>query len=113
MYYENAEQSSISVKKTYFDDFPWVVVGYSGHPASTDTVGSIDQDHGDDGHVPLWFDPLVVVQQVLQDGVVVRVEDHPEEKKTRPVKTSFQVFFKLGLLSKHLFDHHLWSIFQS
>ena len=67
------------VRKRNLDNFSWVVVGDLGHPTGTDAVGAVHQDHREDGDVPLGFDFLVVVGQVLQDGIVVLVEDEPRE----------------------------------
>lgn len=55
------------------------MVGNLGHPTCRDAVGSVDENHGDDGHVPLGLDRLVVVGQVVEDEVVLRVEDHSRQ----------------------------------
>lgn len=60
------------------DSSPRIEVGYLGHPAGTDTISTVDQDHRNDGDVPLRLDLLVVVLQIMQDGVVVLVEDVPK-----------------------------------
>ncbi len=60
---------------SYSDDNSRVVVGNRGLPPGGDAVGSVDENHGDDGDVPLRLDRLVVVGQVVEDGVVLRVED--------------------------------------
>ena len=65
----------------YLDNFSWIVVRNLCHPSGSYAVSSVDQDHWDDGDVPFRLNLLVVVQHVLQDGVVVRIEDHPEVGK--------------------------------
>ena len=62
------------------DDLARVVVGDLGAPTGADAVGAVDEDHGDDGDVPLGLDLLVVVGQVVEDGVVVGVEDQPGQR---------------------------------
>ena len=59
---------------------PGVEVGNLSHPAGADTVGSVHQDHGDDGHVPLRLYPDIVVHQVVQQRLVVLVEDVTKKK---------------------------------
>ena len=48
-----------------------------GTPAGADAVCAVDEHHGEDGDVPIRLDLLVVVGQVVEDGVVVDVEDVP------------------------------------
>ena len=57
------------------DEVAWVVVGYVGAPPCADAGGPVDEDHGDDGSVPLGLDGLPIVVEVVQDLVVLLVED--------------------------------------
>ena len=45
----------------------------------TQTFSAVDEDHGDDGQVPLGFDLAAVVEVELVERVVVRVEDEASE----------------------------------
>jgi len=65
---------------TCLHNFSRIVVRDFGHPTGTDAVRAVDEDHRDDGHVPLGFNLLVVVRQILQDGVVVLIEDQPGQR---------------------------------
>ena len=56
---------------------PWIIIRNLGHPSGTDTIGTVHQYHGQDGDVPLGFNPLVVVQLVGQHCVVSLVENVP------------------------------------
>ena len=51
-----------------------------GAPSCANAVCAVDEDHGDDGDVPVRLDLLVVVGQVVEDGVVVGVEDEPRHR---------------------------------
>lgn len=48
------------------DDFSYVVVWDFAGPASANTFGTVDQHHGNDGHIPLWLYALIVIVVVLQ-----------------------------------------------
>lgn len=52
------------------DDLPYVVVGDLAGPACADTFGTVHQHRGDDGHVPLRLNALVVVIVVLEQIVI-------------------------------------------
>ena len=56
------------------DDLSHVVVGDLAGPAGSDALGSVDQDHGEDGDVPLGLHLLVVVPEELQQAGVYRRE---------------------------------------
>lgn len=58
----------------------WVVVGNLRHPAGTDTVGTVNKDHGNDGTIPFRFDALVVIVQVSQKRIIVRMEDQTRHR---------------------------------
>ena len=72
---ERREKSQHEIKENRRK--PWIEVGNLGHPAGTDTVGSVDQNHGQDGDVPLRLNAQVIVLLVGQQRVVRRVEDVP------------------------------------
>lgn len=50
-----------------------------GHERRTraDTVGAVDEDHRQDGHVPRRLDRLAVVIEVVEERVIGGVEDGP------------------------------------
>ena len=44
-----------------------------------DTFCAVEEQEGDDGHVPLGFDLIVVFFQIIEQGVVHRVEDRARD----------------------------------
>ena len=61
-------------------DLARVVVRHRRRPAGADPLGAVDEHHRQDRQVPLRLDLLAVVLEVLEEGVVVRVEDQPRER---------------------------------
>lgn len=47
---------------------------YLAAPASADPVGAVNEDEGQHGHIELWLDGQPVIVEVVQEGVVVRME---------------------------------------
>ncbi len=52
------------------DDVVWVVVGYRSGPTSTNTVGAVHEHLRRHRAEPLRLDPLSVIIQVLEQGVI-------------------------------------------
>ena len=44
-------------------------------PTSTDAFSTVDEDHWEDGKVMRRFDQIVVILEVIEEGIVVRVEN--------------------------------------
>lgn len=59
------------------DDLAGVVVLNGGGVTSTNTIGSVDQHHGNHGHVVLGLDGKPIVVEVVEQRIVVGVEDGP------------------------------------
>ena len=60
-------------------NLPGVVAWDGGGVSRPDTITAIDEDHGENGAVPLWLDLHVVLEQVVKLRVVRRMEDTSRE----------------------------------
>ena len=56
------------------DDLSWIVVRDLGTPASTDTICTVNQYHGQYGYIPLRLYTLVIIIHGLEQRVIVRVK---------------------------------------
>jgi hypothetical protein len=77
------------------DNLPGIVVGNFGHPASSNTISTIDEHHRNDGAVPHRLNFLVVLLLLDQQRSVVRVEQMLERKKKLAVSCIFLNFHSI------------------
>lgn len=78
-------QRLLSVEHTVevANDLSYVVVGHPAGPSCADTIRTVHQHKGDDGHVPLWLYTLIVIIVVLEQVVIHRWENKAGQRAGR------------------------------